>query len=116
MSVDSFLTMIKSSNLKIFVSAPDAASVTHAQSALQNATTWTIVDDKAAAQIVIRFVFASIGMGDKKGKAQFLDPKTDEVIYETAYANTTFSWYVNTKRGVITRICYARIKKLLASD
>jgi hypothetical protein len=113
---DEFLKLIKNPTLKVFVTAADSASVIHARNALQNATTWDLVDEKSTSQIVVRFTFVSIGLGDKKGKAQFLDPKTDELIYETESVNTTFSWDVNTKRGVINRIVNSKIKKLIKSD
>jgi len=113
---DDFLKLIKNPNVKVFVTAADSPSIIHARNALQNATSWDLVDEKSKSQVVVRFTFVSIGMGDKKGKAQFLDPKTDELIYETDSVNTTFSWDVNTKRGVINRIVNTKIKRLLKSD
>lgn len=78
--------------MRVFVVSFDDASVIHAKNALQNGTPWTIVDDKAAAQFIVRFVYAGIGFGDKKGKAQFLDPKTEAVVFEIGSVNTTMSW------------------------
>jgi hypothetical protein len=52
-------------------------------------------------------------LGDKKGKAQFLDPKTEALILETNTVNTAFSWDMNTKRGVIDKIVNKEIRKLL---
>ena len=58
-------------------------------------------------------MFVSIGMGDKKGKAQFIDPANDSILFETKSVNTVFSWDMNTKRGVIDRIVNKTIKRLV---
>jgi len=107
------LELLKTPGLKVFVMAADAAAVSHATHALQSATDWQIVGDKSLAQVIIRFSFTEIGMGDKKGKAQLLDPKTGIVIHETKAVSTTFSWDFNTKRGVIDRIVNKEIRKLV---
>lgn len=105
--------LLQTPGLKVFVVAPDAAAVTHATNALQYATDWQIVDDKSLAQLIVRFAFTEIGMGDKKGRAQFIDPKNNIVISETRTASTAFSWDFNTKRGVIDRIVNKQIRKLI---
>lgn len=105
--------LLKSPGLKVFVMAPDAAALTHATNALQYSTGWQLVGDKSLAQVIVRFSFAAVGMGDKKGKAQFLDPKTEALIFETRTVSTAFSWDMNSKRGVIDRIVNKEIKKLI---
>lgn len=107
------LNLIKTPNVAVYVSCSDAASVIHAKNALQSATFWNLVNEKDTAQFIVRFTFVGIGLGDKKGKAQFLDPKTEALIFETNTVNTAFSWDVNTKRGVIDKIVNKEIKKLL---
>lgn len=107
------LNLIKTPGVVVYVSASDDASVIHAKHALQSATSWSLVDEKDTAQFIVRFTFVGIGLGDKKGKAQFLDPKTEALIFETNTVNTAFSWDVNTKRGVIDKIVNKEIKKLL---
>ena len=108
-----FASLIKLPNLKVFVTATDTAAVIHAKRAIQNSLNWTIADNRTDCQLVVRFMFVSIGMGDKKGKAQFIDPANDSILFETKSVNTVFSWDMNTKRGVIDRIVNKTIKRLV---
>jgi hypothetical protein len=107
------LKLIKTPNVAVYVSSNDSAAVIHAKHALQSTTSWNLVDEKSLSKFIVRFTFVSIGLGDKKGKAQFLDPKTGALILETNTVNTAFSWDVNTKRGVINKIVNNEIRKLL---
>ncbi|GAO42309.1 hypothetical protein [Flavihumibacter petaseus] len=107
------IKLIKTPKVNVFVSGQDTASIIHATRALEYGTNWNLVKEKSSAQVVVRFAFVSIGLGDKKGKAQFLDPNTDELIFETGVVNTAMSWDINTKRGVIDKIVRKEIKPLL---
>jgi len=104
---------MKTPNVAVYVSSNDSASVIHAKHALQKTTSWNLVNEKSLSKFIVRFTFVSIGLGDKKGKAQFLDPKTGALILETNTVNTAFSWDVNTKRGVIDKIVNKEIRKLI---
>jgi hypothetical protein len=44
---------------------------------------------------------------------QNLDPKTNDLLFETRTVNTIMSWDMNTKRGVIDKIVKKGIKKLV---
>ena len=107
------LKLMKTPNVAVYVSSNDSASVIHAKHALQNTTSWNLVAEKSLSKFIVRFTFVSIGLGDKKGKAQFLDPKTGALILETNTVNTALSWDVNTKRGIINKIVDKEIRKLL---
>jgi len=107
------LKLMKTPHVAVYVSSDDSAAIIHAKRALQNTTSWKLVDEKSLSKFIVRFTFVSIGLGDKKGKAQFLDPKTGTLILETNTVNTAFSWDVNTKRGVIDKIVNKEIRKLL---
>ncbi len=56
--------------------------------------------------------FLTILASNDMARGSLLDPKTEELIFETKTVNTTFSWDVNTKRGVIEKIVNKKIKKL----
>lgn len=110
---EDFLKLIKTPNVNVFITSEDPAVIIHAKRALQYATTWNLIDDKSKSQVVVRFSFVSIRIVGKKGKAQFLDPKTDEIIFETNPVDANSIQDVNTKRGVIDRIVNKEIKELL---
>jgi len=107
------LKLMKTPHVAVYVSSNDSASIIHAKHALQNTTSWNLVNEKSLSKFIVRFAFVSIGLGDKKGKAQFLDPKTETLILETNTVNTAFSWDINTKRGVIDKIVNKEIRRLL---
>ena len=107
------LKLMKTPHVAVYVSSDDSAAIIHAKRALQNTTSWNLVNEKSLSKFIVRFTFVSIGLGDKKGKAQFLDPQTGTLILETNTVNTAFSWDVNTKRGVIDKIVNKEIRKLL---
>ena len=66
---DELLKLMKTPNVAVYVSSNDSASVIHAKHALQNTTSWNLVDEKSLSKFIVRFTFVSIGLGDKKGKA-----------------------------------------------
>ncbi|MGC4038538.1 MAG: hypothetical protein QM764_21425 [Chitinophagaceae bacterium] len=110
---ENFLTWIKGPGIAGCPDSNDPASVIHARNALKFITSWNIVDDKSRSQVILRFDFVGIGPGDKKGKAIFLDPTTNNGLFETRTVNTTMSCDMNTKMAVIDKICKNEIKKLV---
>ena len=66
---DELLKLMKTPNVAVYVSSNDSASVIHAKHALQNTTSWNLVDEKSLSKFIVRFTFVNIGLGDKKGKA-----------------------------------------------
>jgi hypothetical protein len=110
---ENFLSFIKRPNIDVYVIASDSAALIHAKKALQFISSWNLVDDPSKSAIIIRFDFVNIGLGDKKGKAVFLDPGTQAVLFETKTVNTAMSWDVNTKRAVIEKIVKKEISKLV---
>ncbi|MCG8581714.1 MAG: hypothetical protein MI866_17450 [Bacteroidales bacterium] len=107
----SFDEVTKQGN-KVFIVAPDDASVIHATNALNYWGYWKVVEEKADADFVLQFKYKNQAFGDKKGYAVFIDKSSDKELRQTKTVNTGMSMDFNTKRAVITKIVNKRITKM----
>jgi|WetSurMetagenome_2_1015567.scaffolds.fasta_scaffold2026334_1 hypothetical protein len=52
---------------------------------------------------------------DNYGFAQFIDPKSKEIIYQTKNINTDWNMDIKSKRGAVDKIVRKRIQPLYES-
>lgn len=105
-----FHELTKTGN-KVFLECDVPNSLIHASNYLNKWGYWNIVTKKEDANFVLKFTLV-LAWPDYIGFAQFIDPKSNEILKETKRVNTIMSMDFNTKRGVIKKIILKGIKPL----
>ncbi len=112
MNRDEILMEVTKKGNKVFIESKDENAILHASNGIENWGYWKVTKVKSEADFILRFNYVHAGLGDAFGKALFINPENDEVLYETKEVNTMMSWDMNTKRGVINKLIAKEIRPL----
>jgi len=110
---ENIIERISKKGSRVYIESGDKRSLVHAKAAIEHWGFWIITDNKLTSDFVLKFIYTSFGLGNKKGKAQFIDPINNNIVFVTSYVYISTSSDMNTKRGVIDMIVREKIKPLI---
>jgi len=105
-----FHTITKKGN-KVFIDCDVSNGDIHAENYITEWGYWEPTNQVEKANFILKFVLIK-SWPDFYGLAQFIDPKTNKIIYQTKKVSTEWNMDFNSKRGVVDKIIRKRIKPL----
>ena len=96
---------------KVFIDCDISNGDIHAENYLKDWGFWEPTKHMEKADFILKFVLIK-SWPNYYGLAQFIDPKSNKIIYQTERVTTEWSMDLNSKRGVIDKIIRKRIKPL----
>jgi hypothetical protein len=96
---------------KVFIDCDISNGDIHAENYITEWGYWEPTNQVEKADFILKFVLIK-SWPDYYGLAQFIDVKTNRIIYQTKKVSTEWNMDFNSKRGVIDKIIRKRIKPL----
>jgi hypothetical protein len=105
-----FYAITKKGN-RVFIDCDVSNGDIHAENYIIEWGYWEPTNQIEKADFILKFVLIK-SWPDYYGLAQFIDPKSNKIVYQTAKVSTEWSMDFNSKRGVVDKIIRKRIKPL----